>query len=1506
MRTALSPEVSVFNFFSPRVLGLAAFTFAATAAAQAPANDACAGAETLTFGANGRAISSIVKPLNAAAAAESTMSCSSSLKNTVWFTFTAPVTGSYTMQTCTGATVTNFDTILQAYSGACGAPVQVASSCNDDGCSPQSTSTVTLTAGTVYLVQVAAWSSATLTASSQVQLEVSYPAPPPANETCATAEVVVPNGVTPALSTIARTFAGTSAVEEPFACLATPTAANHSVWYSVTPTVTGTYRFETCSGVTPAVTVADTVLALYTGTCGVGTLTASASTCNNDSCGTRSALTADLTAGTTYYVQLAKNGATAPTATADRLQLAVSQIINGAADVCSGTSPSLNLNETILVTTQSDGGISPAQDNARLDGGACFTGLGQTTSSNAPGRDVAYQFRATSAGRYSFRLGTPTNAVDGLMYLSDSCVPVTGANQSFYGPPQCIAASNRTTSTEEQVSCVPLAANQTVFVWVDESTLSTAGSTVSLDVSPCNLEVEPNDTPATANALSCVMTGGTNPGTDVDFFALGSHPAGTRVYAMAEAAAANLTDFDMRVTTDTRTIEYDDVNTAPAFGGSAPLIAGAVLTTEPAYIRMNYFGSSGAIAEPYVLYSHVQRGAPTLETEPNNTMATASTSTTNYFSGSIADGGGEIDTYKVTANAGDLIFAALDQFPDRTDAGTATSWNLTLTLVDNTDTVVLAVDDTSTSSTVGPTTGNLTASTPTFPAEGLVYRVRTSGTYGLRVGKTSGTTDTPYNLSVSVGCADVSPTLTSVTPNAGSPSGNQVVTLAGTNFSSRSVVRFGTGYATVTSVTPTQLIVSTPAGSSGDVPVSVTNGLGLVATLSPGYTYDDPPGLPPILTAINPTVGPVTGGTIVTLTGSVFRRDAGVFFNVGGNAVGATSVTVNNATRITATTPAQVEGLADVQIVNFDGLSAQLDAGFAYQGPPSVSSVTPNTGLTTGGLTITLAGNNFRAGTTVRLGANLATAVTPAGNGLSLTAVTPSSTINGPVDVIVRTTDTQTATVTGGFTYAFPAPTLSAITPNSGFAIGGQTITLTGTGFLTGVTVTVGGVAPTNVTRVSATSITLTTPPGAAGLVDVVVTNTDTQSITSAGGFRYVAAPVLTAITPVHGPVQGGTRLTLTGSNFLPGAVVQLGGVPAFAVDVSSSTTITAVSNAGAAGVVDAKVINPDTQNSTLAAAFTYDGAPTLASLTPVSGSTAGGTTVTLTGSGFLAGASVVFGTTAATGVTVTSPTELTAVTPARPVGVVSVTVANTDNQSAELQRAFRFVAPPTLTAAAPTTGDVTGGTQVRLTGGGFSASTTVTFGGLAATQVSFVSDTEVDAVTPAHGPGAVDIVVSTNGASATLTGGFTYTRSAPTLTAAAPASGPIAGGTLLTLTGTGFAAGATVTVGGVAATDVVIVSNVLARVVTPAHAAGAVDVVFTNDDTQAATLAAAYTYTAPLPTGIGTLTDGGSGVVGTEPVGGGGQAGGVSCGCTSFDGSMLSLGGMGLLMVLSRRRRRS
>ena len=451
---------------------------------------------------------------------------------------------------------------------------------------------------------------------------------------------------------------------------------------------------------------------------------------------------------------------------------------------------------------------------------------------------------------------------------------------------------------------------------------------------------------------------------------------------------------------------------------------------------------------------------------------------------------------------------------------------------------------------------------------------------------------------------------------------------------------------------------------------------------------------------------------------------------------------------------------------------------------PAVTSITPNSGTINGGTPVTITGTNFLAGATVKIGGNAATGVTVVSS-TSITATTPAHSA-GAGTVVVTNSDGQSGTLTNGFTYIVtnPAPTVTSITPNFGNPNGGTAVTITGTGFLTGATVTFGGTAATGVTVVSGTSITATAPAHAAGTVTVAVTNTDNQTGGLNNGYNYTTvnpAPTVTAITPNSGTTNGGTPVTITGTNFLTGATVRVGGGTATGVTVVSSTSITANTPSHSAGPGTVVVVNTDGQSGSLTNGFTYvviNSAPTVTSITPNSGTINGGTAVTITGTGFLAGATVNLGGTAATAVKVVSTTSITATTAPHAVGPVSVVITNTDGQSGTLVNGYAYTNPgPTVTSITPNSGTANGGTGVTIAGTGFLAGATVSFGGTAATAVTVTSSTSIGATTPAHAGGSVSVTVTnTDSQSGTLANGYTYTSSLGLLSAGS-ASATVAAG---------------------------------------------------------------------------------------------------------------------------------
>ena len=179
------------------------------------------------------------------------------------------------------------------------------------------------------------------------------------------------------------------------------------------------------------------------------------------------------------------------------------------------------------------------------------------------------------------------------------------------------------------------------------------------------------------------------------------------------------------------------------------------------------------------------------------------------------------------------------------------------------------------------------------------------------------------------------------------------------------------------------------------------------------------------------------------------------------------------------------------------------------------------------------------------------------------------------------------------------------------------------------------------------------------------------------------------------------------------------------------------------------------------------------------------------------------------------------------------------------LQQSAQSVAP-TLTRVDPNRDMVVGGATVTIIGENFQDGATVTIGGKAASNVIFVSPTELTVEVPAGGAGSADVVVTNpDGKSDTLAGGFTYIKPPPPmLTRVDPNRDMVVGGVNVTIIGENFQDGATVTIGGKAASNVIFVSSTELTVEVPAGVAGSVDVIATNPDGESDTLANGFTYT--------------------------------------------------------------
>ncbi|HSS40826.1 MAG TPA: IPT/TIG domain-containing protein [Polyangia bacterium] len=172
-----------------------------------------------------------------------------------------------------------------------------------------------------------------------------------------------------------------------------------------------------------------------------------------------------------------------------------------------------------------------------------------------------------------------------------------------------------------------------------------------------------------------------------------------------------------------------------------------------------------------------------------------------------------------------------------------------------------------------------------------------------------------------------------------------------------------------------------------------------------------------------------------------------------------------------------------------------------------------------------------------------------------------------------------------------------------------------------------------------------------------------------------VGAPSVSKLKPKTGPAAGGTSVTITGSGFTGASAVHFGAAPA-SFTVNSSTSITALAPPGTAGSADVTVTGPGGTSAAVSAdVFKYK-SPTVTALSPNTGSKAGGTSVTISGSGFALGAGTEFkfGKVLATGVSCSSSSSCTATAPAAAkAGAVDVIAAVGKAKSKKTPPADRF-----------------------------------------------------------------------------------------------------------------------------------------------------------------------------------------------------------------------------------------
>jgi hypothetical protein len=309
------------------------------------------------------------------------------------------------------------------------------------------------------------------------------------------------------------------------------------------------------------------------------------------------------------------------------------------------------------------------------------------------------------------------------------------------------------------------------------------------------------------------------------------------------------------------------------------------------------------------------------------------------------------------------------------------------------------------------------------------------------------------------------PTISSISPVSGLPTGNQQVIITGTNFRVPVRVLFDPGSGTaakeafVTNVTPTQITAITPAfdlGVSQQLVVSITviveagSPTEQRATKASAFTYTAPV-LTPVFRALSPTSGPIDGGTRIAITGDAFEAPVQVFF--GSAQAQVLSVTFHEIDVMSPTArdtnpngSGTVTGPVDIKILNVNsGKSVTAPAAFRYVNKMQITAITPNQGPFTGGTKFTIDGTGFSDPVTVYLDGIPASVTKVSASeivgfsgGIALTGCADAA---GPV-IVTNVDNGDTATAPINWIYRVLKPVIVSVTATPVTLGGNATVTV--------------------------------------------------------------------------------------------------------------------------------------------------------------------------------------------------------------------------------------------------------------------------------------------------------------------------------------------------------------------------------------------------------------------------------------------------------------------------------
>ena len=623
-----------------------------------------------------------------------------------------------------------------------------------------------------------------------------------------------------------------------------------------------------------------------------------------------------------------------------------------------------------------------------------------------------------------------------------------------------------------------------------------------------------------------------------------------------------------------------------------------------------------------------------------------------------------------------------------------------------------------------------------------------------------------------------------VHPAVGPSSGGTEVTVSGSHFvhTADLVCRIGHTEVAASFVSDSEVRCTTPVLAIGPVDITVSsNGLDFSNGVEFTSTADA------MILAVTPPLGPSTGGTAVTVSGQGFMNSSELACHFDGIAAPWTRFV--SETEVLCEAPVHESGAVFVEIF-LDAMDRiKSAASFMFVYPPRITRFAPSSGPSSGGTLVQLSGYNFV--NTEQLVCRFGTIDVPGRwtSSTSIQCVTPKTDTEETKSEVALSLNGMDFSQSGFFYEWLEVSTLKAMTPTRGPSTGGTDVYIESDRFIFSSKLGCRfGLVDTPASFVNSTHIRCTVPSLPTGVVSLSVTSNGVDYSDEPLQFEIEADVFVNSISPSSGAVPGRTEILVHGTGFENRTSLNcwFGDMLSPSATFLNATAVSCISPPALSRQLSRVTVSNDGVNRAMSRAYyEYLDLASIASLSPSAGPISGGTVVLVYGYSFADSTSLrcFFGETFVKALWISSEL-IECVTPAQDATLDTVLRVGTSEADLSNAMPFRYIPAWHASSISPVSGTEAGGSQVTISGDGFSAEITWTcWFGVVPVAALPVNASKLVCLAPQYHAGLIEFGVSAAGSPrSTVAGGYEYMPTVSVRTVF-PTMGSTTGGTLVNVT---------------------------------------------------------------------------------------------------------------------------